>query len=85
MEKSVVSLDNPISIRGLTVIPVVKFSLNYSFAAGIAVMSTKQPVAAVIISPSQKKAFRMTGEEVSLEQLATEFPAIREPLENAKK
>ena len=85
MEKSVVSLDKPISIRGLTIVPVVKLSTHYSFAAGIAVMSTRQAVAAVIISPSQKKAFRTTGEEISLEQLVAEFPTLREPLENTQK
>lgn len=85
MEKNVVNLDNPISIRGLTIFPVVKLSTHYSFATGIAVMSTRQAVAAVIISPLQKKAFRITGEEVSLEQLVAEFPTLREPLENTKK
>lgn len=85
MEKSVVSLDKPISLRGLTIVPVVKLSTHYSFAAGIAVMSTRQPIAAVIISPSQKKALRITGEEISLEQLAAEFPTLTEPLENTPK
>mgnify|MGYP005860745521 CR=1 FL=1 len=85
MEKSLVSLDKPISIRGLTIVPVVKMSSRYSFAAGIAGICTRQPIAVVIVSPAQKKAFRTTGEEVSLEQLAAEFPALAQPLENAQK
>ncbi len=85
MEKSVISLDKPISLRGLTIVPVVKMSLSYSLAAGIAGICIRQPVAAVIISPSQNKAFRTTGEEVSLEQLTAEFPTLAEPLENAQK
>jgi len=83
MEKSTVNLDNPVAIREVTIIPVVRVSLHYSFAAGISVMSTKQPIAAVILSPSQKKVFRISGEEVTLEQLAEEFPILREPLEKA--
>jgi len=85
MEKSLVSLDKPISLRGLTIIPVVKMSSSYSFATGIAGICIRQPIAVVIVSPSQKKAFRTTGEEISLKQLAFEFPTLTEPLENIQK
>lgn len=81
MTKNVLGIENPVSVNGLTIIPVVKLSLNYSFAAGISVFSTKQPIAAVIVSPSQKRAFRVTGEEIPLEQLIKEIPGIKETLE----
>ena len=81
MEKSVVSLDTPVIFRGITIIPLVKMSINYSFAAGISVMSIKQPLAAVIVTTSGKKYFRITGEEISRERFIEEFPSIRESLE----
>jgi uncharacterized spore protein YtfJ len=41
----------------------------------------KQPVAVVAISVSGKRAFRVTGEEVSMEELIQEVPGIKETLE----
>lgn len=80
MTKTVLDIDNPVAVKGFTIIPVVKLSLHYSFAAGIWVFSTKQPIAAVIISPSQKRAINMAGEEIPLEQLIQEVPNIKETL-----
>lgn len=81
MEKSIVSLETPVALKGLTIIPVAKVSISYSFAAGISIVSTKQPVAVIVISTSGKKAFRITGEEVPLVQLLEEYPPIRKSLE----
>ncbi len=81
MIKSVLGIDDPISVKGITIIPVVKLSLHYSFTAGISIFSTKQPIAAVMVSLSQKKAFKISGEEMPLEQLIQEVPQIKETLE----
>ena len=81
MTKNILTTDNPVSVRGLTIIPVVKLSLHYSFAAGISIFSTKQPIAVVLLSQSQKKALRITGEEILLEQLMLEVPDLKETLE----
>lgn len=82
MEKKEVGIGKPVSVAGLTLIPVVQVLLNYwSGKGGASFFSVKQPVAVVIVSPSAKKAFRVTGEEVSLDQLAQEFPNIKATLE----
>ena len=83
MEKGkVVTIDNPVAIAGLTLIPVVEVSLNYWQANGItSFFGVKQPVAVILVSPSSKRAFRITGEEVSIGQLVQEVPAIEEILE----
>lgn len=81
MIKNVIGIDDPVSVRGTTIIPIVKLSLHYSSKAGVSIFSTRQPIAAMIISPSQKKALRITGEEVPLEQLMQEFPEIKKTLE----
>ena len=85
MEKSTLSIDSPVSARGLTIIPVVRTSINYSLAAGVSAFITKQPLAVVFISPLEKKSFRITGEEVTLEQLAVEFPPLKKSLGEAQK
>jgi hypothetical protein len=85
MEKSIIGIDTLVSIKGWTIIPVWEIILSYSFAAGIYLYGNKRAIAAVIMSPAIKKAFRMTGEEVTLEQLIQEIPALKEALEKAKK
>ena len=63
-------------------IPVVKVSLNYWHAkGGISFLGMKQAVAVVVVDPTAKRAFRITGEEVSLDQLMQEFPSTKEILE----
>ncbi|MFC1905251.1 hypothetical protein ACFLXL_00395 [Chloroflexota bacterium] len=77
MEKSTISLDSPLSIMGLTIIPVVRTSINYSFFAGFSAFISKKPLALVFISPLERKAFRITGQELTLEQLLKECPEIK--------
>jgi uncharacterized spore protein YtfJ len=78
---NIIGIEKPFSVRGITIVPVIKLSTQYSIEGGIFACGSKQPVAAAIISPSGKKAFRITGEEISIQQLLDEFPAVREKLE----
>jgi len=81
MEKKEVEISNPVTIAGVTLIPVTKVSLNYWRSnRGVSFFSIKQPLNVIVVSPSGKKAFRITGEEVSLEQLIQEVPGIQEIL-----
>lgn len=60
-------------------IPVTKVSLNCQRSSGsISLFGLKQPVSVVVASPSEKRAFRITGEEVPLDQLIQEVPAVKE-------
>lgn len=82
MEKKEITIDNPVAVGELTLIPVVQVSSSYWWAGGGAsLFGIKQPVAVVMISMSAKRAFRITGEEVSLDQLIQEFSGIKEMLE----
>lgn len=82
MEKTEVGIESPVVVAGITLIPVVEVSLNYwDGHGGISFFGTRRPVSVVVVSPSAKRAFRITGEEVSLDQLITEAPAIKEVLE----
>ena len=82
MEKEEIIIEAPFAAAGVTLIPIVKTSLNcwqrkdyHSFFV------TKQPVSLVVVSPQARRAFRITGEEISLDQLAKEAPGITEMLE----
>ncbi len=82
MEKKEVEIGNPMIIGGVTLIPVVEFSLNYWRGGGrFSCFGIKQPVSIVVVSSSGKRAFRASGEEVPLDQFIQETPGIREVLE----
>ena len=78
---NIISIDTPVAVKGFTIVPVVKLSTEYSLKGGIAAYVIKQPVAAVTISSIGEKAFRITGEQMSLQQLFQEFPEIKDELE----
>ena len=81
MEKGKVEIGNPVAIAGVTLIPVTKVSLNYWRSKGsISFFGVKQPLSVVVVSPSEKRAFSVTGEEVRLDQLIQEVPDIQEIL-----
>ena len=81
MEKKEVGIGNPVVVAGVTLIPIAKVSLNYWHSnGGISFFGVKQPFAVVVVSPSAKRAFRITGKEVSLDQLIQEVPGMEEIL-----
>ena len=81
MEKKEVGIGNPVAIAGVTLIPVTKVSLNYWHSnSGILFFGVKRPVGVIVVSPSEKRAFRISGEEVSLDELIQEVPGIKEIL-----
>ena len=81
MEKKEVTIVNPVTVAGVTLIPVSKVTINcWHGKRGIAISGSKQPDSIIIVSPSVKRAFRITGEEIPLEQLAQEIPDIMETL-----
>ncbi len=82
MEKKEVEIGNPMTIAGVTLIPVIEFSLNYWHGEGrFSCFVIKQPVSIVVVSSSGKRAFRASGEEVPLGQFIQETPGIKEVLE----
>jgi hypothetical protein len=82
MEKEKIKIEPPVSISGVTVIPVTKSSLNYrSGKKGISFFGYKEPVSVVVLSDNMKKAFSVDGEEISLDELTAEIPDIQQLLE----
>jgi len=82
MERKEVATDNPVTVAGVTLIPVTKVSLNCQRRGGsISLFGLKQPISIVVASQSAKRAFRITGEEVPLGQLVEEVPTLKEAVE----
>ena len=81
MEKKEVTVGNPVTIAGITLIPVTEISLHsWQHKESISFLGIKQPLSVVVISPLEKKAFKISGEEVPLDQLIAEVPDIKELL-----
>ncbi len=79
---SKVEVGSPTTAGAVAIIPVVRISLGSGHGShGLSFWGTKQPIAVLAISPSARKAFRLTGEEVPLDQLIQEVPDIKDILE----
>ncbi len=82
MEKKEVTIINPVTVAGVTIIPVSKVTINHWHSRqGIAFYGSAEPESIIIVTPSAKRAFHITGEEITFDQLAQEIPDIRETLE----
>ena len=82
MEKEEIEIGNPVTSAGVTLIPVIKVSLNYwRYNDSLSFFRNKQPIGVVVVSQSNKTAFRITGEEIPLAQFIQEVPGIKEALE----
>ncbi len=72
-QKTVVS--GPLSVAGVQVIPVSRMSLHHRRRGGtFFILAVSTPLSVIVVTPVGKKAFRMTGEEVSPEELEQECP-----------
>jgi len=81
MEQKEIEIGTPIAVDGITIIPVNKVLVNYWRVNGaVSSLGVKQPVGVVVVSLSEKRAYRMTGEEIPLDQFLQEVPEIKEVL-----
>ena len=81
MEKKEITIVNSTKVAGMTVIPVSKVKINcWHGQRGIAFSGSRQPESVIIATPSAKRVFRITGEEITLDQLSREIPDIMETL-----
>jgi uncharacterized spore protein YtfJ len=82
MEKKEVNIGSPVTIAGVTLIPVSRVTINcWGGKRGLSFSGSRQPVSIIVITPETKRAFRITGEEIPFDQLAREIPDIKKSLE----
>ncbi len=74
-------IEGAISEGAFTFLPVSKTTCQGERIGQTAFFfAAKTPVAIVVLSPGGKRAFRISGEEISLETLAAEVPDIWEAI-----
>ena len=74
----------PVAIAGITLILVIKLSLNCQpSGSNIFFSGIKQPINVVVVSPSTKKAFDIKGDEIPMGPLLQEVPDLAWMLEKA--
>lgn len=77
MEKEEIKAETPTIVAGMTLVPVVKASFNYWEGKNCsAFFSSQQPLSVAVVSEKDRKAFRISGEEVPFEQLVKEIPDL---------
>ena len=80
--KKKIAVEKPIILAGSTLIPVVRILANrWQGKNGLSFFASKEPIAIGVISPLTKQAFRITGEEISLDALIEEVPEIKDIIE----
>jgi len=77
MEKKEVTVINPVAVGAITVIPVATVTTEFRHGRrGTACSGSIRPESVVIVMPSGNRAFRITGEEIALEELVMEQPGV---------
>jgi hypothetical protein len=68
-----------VKAAGRTLIPLVSVRLDrHKIKRGFFLSGHKQPLAVIIVTPSAKRAFKLDGQELSLAELAQEYPEARD-------
>lgn len=81
MEKKIIIVNKPVSVAGITLIPVSQISIRFKSAGmGTYYLVIKKPIAVVSVSKVTKKAFGINGEEISLKELVQKAPELTELL-----
>jgi hypothetical protein len=82
MEKKQAAIENPVTISGMKITALTEFSI-YSWAekSDIFFFGRKKPLYVFVSGPEFAKAFSVTGEAVSFESIALNFPELKEALE----
>ena len=68
-----------VKAAGRTLIPLVSVRLERrKIKGGFFISGHKQPLAIIIVTPSAKRVFKLDGQEISLAELAQEYPEAKD-------
>ena len=82
METKEIKTERALSVSGVTLIPVVESGASGRGMDDVVFFTGfKRPLAIVAIIGGRKKVYRITGEEITVEQLVKEFPSVKESVE----
>ncbi len=79
MEKKQIAVGDPITISGITIIPVIQTQVDsWPYNGGINFFGLKKPLYLLVSSPkSPVKAFDMYGKETPIEEIEQKFPELQ--------
>lgn len=82
MEKKKVTAESPLSFNGLTLTPIVETRvMHYQTPYTVSYIAQKMPLVLIAVVHGEKRAYRITGEEISLDELVKEYPSVKEAVE----
>jgi hypothetical protein len=82
MEKNRVIIAGPLAIAGITLVLVIRLSVNCQPSGNSVFFSgIKQPMKVVVASPLTRKAFDIEGDEIPIGSLLQEIPDLTKILE----
>ena len=76
-EKKEIITGSPVTVAGLTLIPIMETHLHHwRYRNSFSSFGSKQVIGIIVVTPTLTKALKVNGEEVTLEELETEFPGL---------
>ncbi len=76
-EKKEIIVGQPLNFYGLTLIPIMETRLHHwRYRNSFSSFGSKQAIGIIVVTPTLTKAFKVNGEEVTLEELKREFPDL---------
>ncbi len=76
-EKKEIIVGHPLTFPGLTLIPIMETRLHHwRYRNSFSLFGSKQAIGIIAVTPTLTKAFKVNGEEVTLEELKREFPGL---------
>ncbi len=85
IEKKKIAAESPIYVNGCTIIAIAEtWIIGYGMRYGISYIGRKTPLALVAAIHGEKKAYRASGGEISIDELVKEYPAIKEAVAELK-
>ncbi len=82
MAKINFEIEEPRSVSGFTLVPIVEIRISmYQGAAGIYYAYSRKPLAVIFISSDGCKALAISGEELPLDSLQKDIPGLSALLE----
>ena len=82
MEKKEIRAERKLSVGGVTLVPIVESACaGWQSGEAVSFSGYKKPLVIIVLAVGLKKAYRITGEELSMDELVNEFPSVKEIIE----
>jgi hypothetical protein len=81
LETEEIRVGQRITVGKITLLPIIRTSVTCrNVSSGIVCTASKNPVGIVVVSPEEKRAISINGEEVPVHQYMEQVPELKELL-----